>query len=124
MSGHGVPTDALPAGVDAGPRPRVAVSAHAHPLARGKAAGVAARGPADWVLAADTIVELDGVMLGKPADAGDAACMLGRLAGREHRVATGFALVPPGAGLDAAERLLTRERFRHLDTHGIQRYVA
>src|SRR3989442_14292285 len=124
MSGHGVPTDALPAGVDAGPRPRVAVSAHAHPLARGKAAVVAARRPADWVLAADTIVELDGVMLGKPADAGDAEGMLGRLAGREHRVATGFALAGPGGAVHTARLVLTRVRFRPLDARAIERYVA
>src|SRR2546422_3125505 len=80
--------------------------------------------PADWVLAADTIVELDGVMLGKPADAGDAARMLGQLAGREHRVATGFALVRPGGDVRSAELVLTRVRFRRLDARAIERYVA
>src|SRR5438094_277480 len=93
-------------------------------LARAKAAAVAARRPADWVLAADTIVEQGGVMLGKPADAGDAARMVGQLAGREHRVATGFALVGPGGGVHAAEVVLTRVRFRRLDARAIERYVA
>ncbi len=120
----GVPYDVLPAEVDEAPLPREAAEDLVLRLARAKAAAVAARRPADWVLAADTIVELDGVMLGKPADAGDAARMLGRLAGREHRVATGFALVRPGGGVHAAELVLTRVRFRRLDARAIERYVA
>src|SRR5207244_10863062 len=92
--------------------------------ARAKAAAVTARRPAAWVLAADTIVELAGAMLGKPADAGDAARMLARLAGREHRVATGFALVRPGGAVHSAELVLTRVRFRRLDARAIERYVA
>ena len=52
----------------------------------------------EWVLAADTIVELDGEVLGKAADAAEARGMLRKLAGRTHRVSTAFVLVgPPGA---------------------------
>ena len=62
------------------------------------------------VLAADTAVVLDGVVLGKPADAGEAAAMLERLSGRSHRVLTAVALRYPG-GLET--RLSTSEvRFR------------
>src|SRR2546422_9572243 len=75
----GVPYDVLPAEVDEAPLPHEVADDLVLRLARAKAAAVAARRPADWVLAADTIVELDGVMLGKPADAGDAARMLGQL---------------------------------------------
>ena len=46
----------------------------------------------DPVLAADTIVEVDGEILGKPVDADDARRMLGRLSGRSHRVHTGVAV--------------------------------
>jgi septum formation protein len=62
-------------------------------LARAKAEAVAWR---EWdaiVLGADTIVVLDGRILGKPADADDAAAMLRALRGREHAVITGVALV-------------------------------
>jgi septum formation protein len=58
-------------------------------LAREKAAVVDR--PDAVVLAADTTVELDGEVLGKPADAADAAAMLARLAGRSHLVHTGVA---------------------------------
>ena len=120
----GVPYHVLPAEVDERPLAGEAAGDLVLRLARAKAAAVAVRRPADWVLAADTIVELDGVMLGKPADAADAARMLGQLAGREHRVATGFALAQPGGGQRTAEMVLTRVRFRPLDERAIERYVA
>lgn len=93
-------------------------------LAREKALAVGARHPAAWILAADTLVELDGALLGKPADAAEAASMLGRLAGREHRVFTGFALVAPDGGLCREETVVTRVRFRRLDRAAIDAYVA
>jgi septum formation protein len=49
-------------------------------------------GPGEIVLGADTIVVVDGEMLGKPADQADARRMLGMLAGRCHEVITGIAL--------------------------------
>jgi septum formation protein len=49
------------------------------------------------VLAADTAVVVAGEVLGKPQDGADAAVMLRRLGGREHRVLTGVALIGPGA---------------------------
>jgi septum formation protein len=57
-----------------------------------KAAVVAGRRPGRVVLGADTTVVVDGTMLGKPADADDAAAMLRRLRGRPHQVLTGVAL--------------------------------
>ena len=120
----GVSYDVLPAEVDERPLPGEAAVDLVLRLAHAKAAAVVARRPSDWVLAADTIVEVDGVMLGKPARAGDAARMLAQLAGREHRVATGFALVQPGGAVHAANVVLTRVRFRRLDARAIERYVA
>jgi septum formation protein len=61
-------------------------------LAAEKAAEVAARRPGRWILAADTLVLLEGEILGKPASESDAARMLRRLAGREHRVVTAVRL--------------------------------
>lgn len=62
-------------------------------LARGKAAAVAGRFPGRLILGADTMVELDGQMLGKPRTADEAVEMLLRLQGREHRVLTGVWLI-------------------------------
>jgi septum formation protein len=75
-------------------------------------------------LAADTIVEIDGRILGKPADQDDARAMLASLAGREHRVHTGFALLAPGGQVRAAEVVVTRVRCRPLDAPAIATYVA
>ncbi|MDR3276778.1 MAG: Maf family protein [Treponema sp.] len=45
-----------------------------------------------WICGADTVISLDGEILGKPRDREDAAAMLGRLSGREHQVITSIAL--------------------------------
>lgn len=91
-------------------------------LAAAKAAEVAARHAADsLVIAADTIVELDGVILGKPADRNDAFRMLRSLSGREHRVYTGVALVHGGRTLRAAER--TSVHFREMTDREIHAYI-
>jgi septum formation protein len=120
----GVSYDVLPAEVDERPLPGEATEDLVARLACAKAAHVAARRPADWVLAADTVVELDGVALGKPADRTDAARMIAMLAGREHRVATGVALVAPGGAVRAARLVLSRVRFRPLEARAVERYVA
>lgn len=65
-------------------------------LARAKAGRVASRHPRRWILGADTLVVLDGAMLGKPTDTEDARRMLAMLSGREHVVVTGVALVRQG----------------------------
>lgn len=56
-----------------------------------KAMEVAQRNPDDFVLGADTVVSLDGHILGKPKDADDARNMLEMLSGRTHYVSTGIA---------------------------------
>ncbi len=62
-------------------------------LAREKALAVWRTRPADVALGADTIVVVDGAMLGKPVDGGDAARMLRMLSGRVHEVITGVCIV-------------------------------
>lgn len=61
-------------------------------LARRKALAVAALHPGHLVLGADTVVSVDGCILGKPRDDTEAAAMLRQLSGRIHRVYTGVAL--------------------------------
>ena len=71
-------------------------------LAERKAAAVAER-VEGLVLAADTVVEINGDVLGKPWDAADAAAMLRRMSGRSHRVLSGVAL----AHADGIDSLFT-----------------
>jgi len=93
-------------------------------LSAAKAAEVAARcaKPDDVVIGADTIVVLDGKVLGKPKDAADAKRMLRALSGRSHTVFTGVTVRRGDAVLRHAER--TEVRFRALTDDEIDRYIA
>src|SRR5579863_2425482 len=66
-------------------------------LAREKALAVSQTRPADYILGADTIVVVDGNILGKPRDTADAARMLRMLSGRVHEVITGVCVIEPVA---------------------------
>ncbi|UCV03848.1 Maf family protein [Dechloromonas denitrificans] len=73
------------------------------------------------VLAADTTLEFDGQIIGKPVDMADAVSILRRLSGHTHRVLTGVALDHMGR----TEYVLSRSevRFRTLDEEEIRHYV-
>lgn len=91
-------------------------------LAGAKArAGRAASGSTLPVLAADTTVVCAGEILGKPADAADAARILRRLSGRWHTVFTGVALATDTLAVQVVE---TRVRFRTLSESEIAAYWA
>jgi septum formation protein len=92
-------------------------------LARDKACDVARRHPASLVLGADTVVVLDGTILGKPKDPEEARSMLRSLAGRQHQVYTGIALVHEASGRIQATHTCTHVTFATLTDSEIQRYV-
>lgn len=78
------------------------------------------------VLAADTVAECGGSVLGKPRDADDAAAMLRSLSGRLHRVYTGVALArlgPGGAKSPVAEAVATVLRMDPLSPEWVAAYV-
>jgi septum formation protein len=114
----GVPFDVLPADVDEAPLPGEAPTRHVLRLASAKANVVAPRCPDGLVVAADTVVDLDGRILGKPTDASDAARMLRALSGREHLVHTGVVVA------DDVEVVTTVVRFVELFPADVERYVA
>ena len=72
-------------------------------VARAKATAVAAQAPGRAVLAADTVVVVDGEIFGKPAGEDDARRMLRALAGRRHEVLTAACLVHPEASAAPAQ---------------------
>ena len=92
----GIAHEVIPADIDETPGAGELPAALAERLAREKCAVVAAREPDAVVIAADTIVVIDGLVLNKPADRAEAARMLRRLAGRVHTVFTGVALMRAG----------------------------
>lgn len=96
-------------------------------LAGEKALSVAMTAPADeLVVAADTVVALDGRILGKPADAAEARAMLTALSGRTHTVATGVAVARGGTEPSIVEHFVDTcaVRFHELDDDEIEAYVA
>lgn len=74
------------------------------------------------IIAADTVVSLDGEILGKPHSDADAAAMLRKLSGRTHRVYTGLCLICGDKTLCEAEE--TAVRFKELSDEEIAAYVA
>ncbi|MDH3623742.1 MAG: Maf family protein [Myxococcales bacterium] len=80
--------------------------------------------PGAFVLAADTVVCIDGKRLGQPADDDDALRMLGLLAGRDHVVWTAIALGQVGRGFLECRDVETRVWFRDADLQELCRYVA
>lgn len=105
------------------PRAGEGAEALARRLAAEKALEVGARHPAAFVLGADTVVVLDGDVLGKPVDEEDARRMVSRLGGRWHQVITGVALVRLGAVLEDLA-VCTRVRFVAASPERIARYAA
>lgn len=93
-------------------------------LSRQKAAEVCARcgDDAAVVIGADTVVALDGEILGKPKDTEDARRMLTALSGRTHEVYTGVTVRRGDAARSAFERTLVT--FRPLEAGEIDRYIA
>lgn len=118
----GVAIEVTPADVDETPTADETPADCALRLARSKAATVAERAPGRWVLAADTIVEIDGELLGKAPGAEEATAMLRQLSGRTHRVVTSFALRGP-AGQEIARQVVTEVDFRALAADEIAAYV-
>lgn len=119
----GLDHEIVPADVDESPLPGEAVLPHVERLARAKALHVAAKRPNALVLGADTVVALDGEVLGKPTNREDAVATLMRLSGRQHEVHTGIALAEPN-GFTAVTTSSTRVRFRSFDHTVARRYVA
>jgi septum formation protein len=88
LAALGIPFEISPADIPEILVPGETGSEAAARLAREKAAAAAVRHAGEWILAADTLVLVDSVVLGKPADDRDAREMLRLLSGREHRVVT------------------------------------
>ncbi|MFC5700507.1 Maf family protein [Cohnella faecalis] len=75
------------------------------------------------VVGSDTIVALDGAILGKPTDEADARRMLGMLSGRVHEVFTGVCCIRVSDGRTSVAHRVTKVRFRSLSADQIERYV-
>jgi septum formation protein len=114
-----------PSQVEEVPRSGESPEEFARRAAREKALDVAVSlPPGSVVLGADTVVVIDGLILGKPSGPDDAARMLRMLSGASHRVVTGVCLVRAPGQLEAIKHETTIVRFRNLDEGEIRDYVA
>ncbi len=93
-------------------------------LSRLKALSVAGRVSSGIIVAADTVVVLDGVILGKPKTSEKAQHMLHALSGKEHQVVTGLAVVDAETKVMKQEVVTTKVKFRKLSDNLISRYIA
>lgn len=118
--------EVVPSGIDEGaPAPGELPEEYARRLARAKALEVSVRSPSGrLVLGADTIVTIEGLILGKPDSALDATRMLRLLSGRTHQVITAICVVRAPHEVAAIQHETTLVTFRALDEDEIQAYVA
>lgn len=109
LAALGIPHHTVAADIDETPQPGESATALAARLAQSKARHIAlALAPAEQpalVIGADTVVALEGELLGKPASAEAAAAMLAALRGRVHQVHSGLAVAQMDGGLQA-ERVI------------------
>jgi septum formation protein len=117
LEAAGIAFTVAAAEIDETPSPGEAPLEYVRRVAREKAAAV----PGQFVLAADTIVLLDGQIMGKPADRADAVRMLEALSGREHEVITAVCLRRPEETTVSYE--ITRVRFASMTPAEIAEYV-
>ena len=122
LSELGLDIEILPARRDEMVRPGAAPEEAVTALAYGKAAEVSAIRPEALVIGADTLVAMDGELLGKPRERLEAGRMLRALSGREHQVYTGLCLMENGQGETRVEESVVR--FRELSDQDIEAYIA
>ncbi len=100
------------------------VRMRARAAALGKARPVSLAQPDAVVIAADTMVVVDGMVMGKPATADEAEAMLRRLSGRTHHVTTGVVVAHGRRGVMLEDDVTTAVQFRLLAPDEIHRYVT
>jgi len=120
----GIAHEVDPADIDESVRAGESDTDYALRLATEKGLSVAARHPDALVIAADTIVVVDGRIFGKPVDWADACRMLRVLSGRTHVVHTAVAVVRDAGRRVESEVESTRVTFRELDDSEVAAYVA
>jgi len=120
----GVAFVVIPSDTPETPRPGELPRAYALRVAEEKARDVARKHPGAWVLGADTIVEIDGEVLGKPRDEADGRRMLRRLSGRTHHVMTAFVLCDRAGQVHTRQIVTSRVTFTLLTEAQIRAYLA
>ena len=120
----GLPFEVVAPDFEEHPLPDLAPEQQVERFAREKARSIAIARPAALVIGSDTVIDLDGRMLGKPADLADARVMLAGLAGRPHAVHTAVALCRQTPHHEAVALVTATVRMKPYGTAAIDRYLA
>jgi septum formation protein len=97
---------------------------HVRRLAQEKALLIARKYPRAWVLGADTIVVIDGLILGKPKNKTQAKEMLKKLSGREHKVFTGFTIAHVASKIKQTKVIQSVVKFKMISAAELEGYIA
>jgi septum formation protein len=92
-------------------------------LAESKAEDISQKHPASWVIGADTVVLVDGIVLGKPSSKDDARDMLQKLSGRIHQVLTGYCICCQKTKRSFSGAVRTDVQFKKLSDAEIEWYI-
>ena len=126
LSQVGLNACVVPADVDESVLPGELPEGHVIRLSTAKALAVAARPDVAgrFFLGSDTVVVRDGAILGKPADAEEAAAMLHSLSGRAHQVVSGYAVHDRASSRTVSGAVITTVWFKELTDSEIAGYIA
>jgi len=120
----GVEFTVLHSDVDESPRAGESPETYALRLSEAKARAVAGMRPGRWVLGADTIVTIDGELLGKPRTTDEARCMIRKLSGRAHTVITAFTLFNTEGAEPVRRAVSSQVLFKKIPDDELEWYVA
>ena len=124
LQGVGVAFEAIPSQIEEDEIPGEPPRDHVMRLSRAKAIAVGSTQVKDrWVLGADTIVCIDGELLGKPGSEKEAWGMLKKLSGREHKVVTGFFIYNPERKQSVGDAVESRVHVKELNDREIEGYI-
>jgi septum formation protein len=119
----GLPFDSIPAGIEETVLPNENPRRHVLRLSKEKTSCIARIHPTSWVIGADTIVFIDGEIIGKPATPEEARVILAKLSNRKHEVFTGFCIMNMERGVTICQVVRSSVIFRKIDANEISWYT-
>lgn len=119
----GLPFAVIPPTCDETPSLNLSPSEQAKIFAQEKAESIALQHPENWILGSDTVIEIEGILLGKPKDLEEAETMLRQLRGRCHQVHTALALLHKTTNTSVAIVETARVWIKPFNENGLQDYL-
>ena len=120
----GLVFEVMPSSIDESTFALVDPMTYVQTLACAKAKAVAQRHPESWIIGADTVVLIDGTILGKPKGQSAARSMLQRLSGQTHQVYTGYTVCCQASGRQITDTVCTDVTFKALSGDEIEWYIT